>query len=299
MQYLAKKIIYIVLFQGLSLSLFAQSLDVLRYETNKHNPYALSDSINISASIYNSNSSVNPYLAGAIVGGSTIILTSIPFLVANVNYFMPWIGLPLIAGGVTFLAGALIASSNDSDIADGNPSSMRLFNSLGVLTSFSTQLDTKSVNTDVSFSFTYRILDNKFYLPSKFSLLFGIGYRKYYTNEYYGVDGTETKFGIETIFVDYSKTFSFLYGFEGGLQLFNGNYSVYNANTNQEEISIRKETSPYLNLIAGLNVNYSGWLSWEFSYKYALYNVGDKMETEGIHILMKRHFISTTVAIYF
>ncbi len=294
-----KKILFLMFVQLSSIYLFAQSADVLRYETNKHNPYALSDSINISASIYNSNSSVNPYLVGAIVGGSTIVLTSIPFLVANVNYDLPWIPLPLIAGGVTFLAGALIASLNNSNIADGNPSSMRLFNNYGVLTSFSTQLDTKALNTDVSFGFTYRILDNKFYLPSKFSLLYGMGYRKYYTDEYYGVDGTETKFGIETIFIDYSKIFSFLYGFEGGLQLLNGNYSVYNANNNQEEITIRREISPYLNLIAGLNVNYSGWLSWEFLYKYALYNVGDKMESEGINILMKRHFLSTTVAIYF
>ena len=299
MHYLAKKIIYIVLFQGLSLTLFAQSLDVLRYETNMHNPYVLSDSVNIDASIYNSNSSVNPYLVGAIVGGSTIILTSIPFLVADVSYFMPWIGLPLIAGGVTFLAGSLIASLNNSNIVDGNPSSMRLFNNLGVLTSFSTQLDTKTLNTDVAFSFTYRILNDIYILPSKFSLLYGIGNRKYYTSEYSSVEGIENKFGIETVFVDYSKVVSFLFGIEGGVQYFNGNYSVYNPNTNQEEITVKKENSSYLTLIGGINVNYSGWLSWEFTYKYAYYNIGDKMESEGINILMKRHFLSTTVAIYF
>ena len=136
-------------------------------------------------------------------------------------------------------------------------------------------------------------------LPSKFSLLYGIGNRKYYTDEYYGVEGIENKFGIETVFVDYSKVFSFLFGIEGGVQYFNGNYSVYNPNTNQEEITVKKENSSYLTLIGGINVNYSGWLSWEFTYKYAYYNIGDKMKSDGMTLLMKRHFIATTVAIYF
>ncbi len=299
MKYFIKKFLLLFMVQLFSLTLFAQSSDVLRYETNKHNPYAFSDSVNINASIYNSNSSVNPFLAGAIVGGSTIVLTSIPFLVANVNYDFPWIGLPLIAGGITFLAGSLIAYENNSNKADGNLGAMRLFNNYGVLTSFSTAIDTKSLNTDVAFSFTYRILNDIYLLPSKFSLLYGIGHRTYYTSEYSGIEGYENKFGIETIFVDYSKVFSFLFGIEGGVQYFNGNYSFRNTNTNQEEILVKKESSSYFTFIGGINVNYSGWLSWEFTYKYAYYNLGDKMESDGLKILMKRHFISTTVAIYF
>lgn len=299
MKYFIIKLFVLFLVQLFSLTLFAQPSDFLRYETNKYNSNALNDSVKINASIYNSNSSVNPYLVGAIVGGSTIVLTSIPFLVADVNYFMPWIGAPLIAGGVAFLFGWTIASLNQSSKADGNFGSMRLFNQFGVLTSFSTQIGTWEVNADVAVSFTYRILNYRFYIPSKFSLLYGVGKRTYYTKKYYGFEGPEHKIGIEAIFVDYSKVFSFLYGLEGGVQYFNGNYSFYNTNTYQEEIAVKKMRSSYFTLIGGINVNYSGWLSWEFTYKYAFYNVGDKIVTEGNDLLMKRHFIATTVAIYF
>jgi hypothetical protein len=296
------KILYIIfLFQIFSVNVYAQ-------EYKEKDFFTLNDSVQTVSVMYNNKAMLHALTVGAITGGAVSGVTAVLLVASGKtgNDMVPWFFFPIAVGGITFVVTTAInylLNSDDAKIYVNFSSPYQSFNHLGLFSSFAAIITSNSNNLDFSFSFSYRNLNKKMYLPSKISVLFGVGQRMYIyefpiNSSYSGCDisGEESRFGIEALYVNYNNLFSLLYGIETGVQFFNGSLFTYNKD---DIIKERNGISPYIKLIGGFNMNFTNWLSWEIAYKYEAYGIYDNLKPEKANIINRNHFLSTTVAIYF
>jgi len=276
--------------------------------SEKKDFFTLNDSVQTVSVMYNNKAMMHALTVGAISGGVVAGVSTILLVASGEtgNEMVPWYFLPIAAGGVVFVLASTInylLNSDDAEVYINVSSPYRPFNHLGLFSSFATILTSNSSNLDYSFSISYRNLNNKFYLPSKISLLYGAGQRTYlYESPPYSwcdISGVENRFGVEALYVNYNNLFSILYGVEAGAQFFNGSLFTYNPEEIDPLIEERDGISPYIHLIGGFNMNFTDWFSWEVTYKYEAYGTYDNLKPLGTNIINRNHFLSTTVAIYF
>ena len=260
-----------------------------------NNYFSLNDSVQTSTIVYYNERAGKALKVGAWTGviGAVVGLAVVGSLASDF-FGSDHTTIPAAMGGIGLVLGTTVGyilnSNNRVETFE-----KKQFNQIGISATFLLPVNDSYYGMDYTFGLSYRTLNNKLYLPSRISLQFSTTDKMHYNyyDRFIWSDGTSIS--IEGVYVNYNKLFSVLYGLEVGM--FFANASEYNdAST---VIPYKEIATPFIDLIAGFNINIFSFLSWECAYKYEPFGPYQKLKPNNSEMMENPYKVTTSLLVYF
>ncbi len=294
-------------------SYLAQSPRIIDAENSSKsigNYFTFNDSVKTAATIYNNMAAYKAVKTGLISG---LIGTAVGFGVAyiltdkqacDMGCAITYTMIPLVAGVISFIAGTTISYTVNYDERnnfENFPHPNRPFNQIGINFIVAGPISDGPQNGGVSLGTSYRNLNTKFYLPNKLSVIYGNSESAYYLYKFDGypqIYSNDHRISIEGVHVNYNSIFSFLYGVEVGI-VFSDAYTPEIQDDFYIEVPYKNTITPFIDFIAGFNLNLFSWLSSEISYKYEPYGPYNSLKPPNAQLYSNTHKLSFSLSTYF
>jgi len=312
---MTKKLYWVILLL-FSITTYSQSL-TLQDTTNEiscvRNYFTLNDSIQTSSIVFTNKLAYSSVKIGLIAGavGAGVTLGVLAISEANSSNCDMGCAIaltfgPIIVGGISFLAGTTVGyviNSSEEKSMPNHPFSKKPLLSIGVLSSLSYGISKNASFEEYVFGLSYRSLCDNPFIPNRLSLLYKstlpTGYYYYKEDSYFDEsmpkEFIEKKIGINAVHIGHNNIFGVIYGVEIGYT--NVKYSSIISRNNWTEQSNR--SLPYLDIIAGLNINLFSFLSTEIVYSYEIFGSYRGLKESNGELLSNSQTVGLNMQIYF
>ncbi|GEM_PF-2755500 len=272
--------------------------------------FNLTDSVNTYSTVYNNKAAYAAVktgltwgTAGFLSGLALAYISTHSKKSCDLGCAITYAVLPSFLGFTGFLGGTTIGYIKNYTYRNQSrkaASLRRPLKQLGFNLNFAWPLGNNYDQEGIVTGLSFRNLCRKRYIPNKIALLYGYSQKTYYYTysqdeavSYRDIQSRETLLGVSLIHQNSRRVFSFLYGIETGLIFSKSSKIGYNHVTPYKNL-----TCPYLDVLAGLNINIFSFLSMDLTYRFEPIGSYDKLKPDRKYSRLSTRNISTIFYFY-